>query len=64
MKIGFTGSRTGMSDKQKEGLVIKLQEFSFSEFHHGDCKGADEEAHAIVREIGRASCRERVSSPV
>lgn len=51
MKVGFTGSREGMSQHQKEQFVVKLLELGITEFHHGDCKGADAEAHDIIREF-------------
>jgi hypothetical protein len=51
MKIGFTGSREGMSTHQKEQFVLKLNELGVTEFHHGDCAGADAQAHDIIREF-------------
>ena len=40
MKIGFTGTRDGMSIRQ---LVVLRTQFAkhATEFHHGDCIGAD-----------------------
>ncbi len=54
MKIGFTASREGMNEKQKDTLYLMLAArfVPGAEFHHGCCIGGDEEAHKIAREIG------------
>jgi hypothetical protein len=51
MKIGFTGTQGGMSQHQKEQFVLKMLAMGPTEFHHGDCVGADFEAHELVREF-------------
>lgn len=56
IKVGFTGSREGMTADQMVELRKRLSKGPggtdwkmFSEFHHGDCVGADEQAHDMMR---------------
>ena len=48
--IGFTGTRKGMTAYQREALWRVLAGGERGVFHHGDCVGSDEEAHAIALE--------------
>ena len=48
-RVGFTGTRKGMTDEQTLVFTVWIMTMDPYEFHHGDCKGADEEAHNIVR---------------
>jgi hypothetical protein len=51
MKLGFTGTRHGMTDHQKQLFRQVLSGIQLYEFHHGSCQGADVEAARIVREV-------------
>lgn len=48
MIIGFTGTREGMSLRQKMALVALLRDLRPSAMHHGDCIGADAQAHLLA----------------
>ena len=44
--VGFTGTRAGMTPQQRRRFTELLA--GADEFHHGDCLGADEQAHRIA----------------
>lgn len=48
MKVGFTGTQKGMTLFQKVELAKHLKELGCTEFCHGDCIGADSQAHDIA----------------
>ena len=54
MRLGFFGTQDGMTDEQKD-TFLKLAKkvkakYGFVEFHHGDCIGADDDAHTLINE--------------
>lgn len=56
MKLGFTGTREGMTDAQKSAFGQWVYGHEIDQFHHGCCVGADTEAAHIIYE----ECRRRV----
>jgi hypothetical protein len=52
-KVGFSGTRNGMSAAQKDALEQLLYSMDIATtIHHGDCIGADLEAHGLAVEYG------------
>ncbi len=45
MILGFTGTREGMTDRQRESVAEFLRVNVPSVVHHGDCVGADSQFH-------------------
>ena len=61
MKVGFTGTQKGMTWQQIKEVNREILLLSPSEFHHGDCIGADEEAQKIAY---RLSCSIHIHPPI
>ena len=54
MIVGFTGTKQGMTRKQRAVLEEWLAARSGGVFLHGDCVGADAQAHKIAARCGFA----------
>jgi hypothetical protein len=51
MIIGFTGTSHGMTEEQSTTVVDLLGQLGATELHHGDCIGADAQAHNLARSL-------------
>ena len=51
-KIGFTGTRHGMSKEQLDAFKSIIKAKDTEEFHHGMCVGSDKQAHDFVKSVG------------
>lgn len=52
MILGFTGTQQGMTERQRRTLKYFFSELQLTELHHGDCIGADAQAHADGATLG------------
>ena len=52
MIVGFTGTQAGMGLLQKRIFCGIINHIKPSAFHHGDCCGADADAHKIIQAMG------------
>lgn len=51
MRLGITGSRHGFTPRQRQHFIDLAYSMSgITEFHHGDCKGVDEQSVWILAE--------------
>jgi hypothetical protein len=48
-KLGFTGTRNGLSDNQRAWLALEIQSNPPAKAGHGDCVGADGDFHDLLR---------------
>jgi hypothetical protein len=65
MKIGFTGTRRGLTPAQKDALLDTLISLAPEtvEAHHGMCVGADDEFDHLVRDVYDPANRRIVGHP-
>ncbi len=52
MKVGFTGTRNGLSPRQRTVLPALLGKFEPTHAVHGDCVGADADFDACCKNLG------------
>ena len=56
MDVSFTGTQEGMTEAQHDGTRSTLAAYGKGILHHGDCIGADEDAHYIGEGLGYLMC--------
>lgn len=56
MKIGFTGTRNGMTAEQFTTFVVTMNRICPRELHHGVCVGSDEDAACWTMVRFRGEC--------
>ena len=62
MKVGFTGTQVGMTQAQRELVSLYIKELcTGDQFDHGDCIGADTDAHNIALQFG---CKIHIHPPI
>jgi hypothetical protein len=52
MRVGFTGTRHGMTASQLERVQELLGRWRPTELHHGSCIGADSQVHRVALALG------------
>lgn len=52
MKVGVTGTRSGMTETQFFLVKGFLESLKGAELHHGDCVGVDAEVAMLAQELG------------
>lgn len=50
--LGFSGTRSGMSEQQRVIVRDLIAAIAPTEAHHGDCLGSDEQFHQLVAGTG------------
>lgn len=48
MILGFTGTQRGMTERQRATVLYLFNELQLAVLHHGDCVGADAQAHKLA----------------
>jgi hypothetical protein len=61
--VGFTGTQRGMEPNQLSVVRYFLGGLAYTRLHHGDCIGADAQAHQIARRKGLSIHRHPPDNP-